>query len=307
MSEFVDFDFKARHKNTSHMRLKRRVGVRSYLRYSGYLLAVAGLCFGSFIVYNKAAGFVSTAKIFALKQVSVKGYEHVLPMEIIQASGLSMGENIFSVPLKTIRKNIMSIPWINSVSIRKSPPHRIDITVTERKAYCMILLDRLYYVDDHGIIFKQLNENDSTNYPVITGFVFRNPGFMDVQLQPVADAVSFIQELDRNSIVVGKDISELHVDATGYSVITTDGLLIKFGRNELISRIDKLNDLIRHFGDRMQLFSRVDLRFSGMGVFRYKQGVLSGSDGQGHDSHSLTGSTGVANPLKEVNNSAKKG
>ena len=239
--------------------------------------------------------------------MSVKGYEHVLPMDIIKASGLSMGENIFSVPLKTVRKNIMSIPWINSVSIRKSPPHRIDITVTERKAYCMILLDRLYYVDDQGIVFKQLNENDSTNYPVITGFVFRNSGFMDVPLQPVGDAVSFIQELDRDSIVVGKDISELHIDNTGYTVITTDGLLIRFGRDELVSRIDKLNDLIRYFGDRMPLFSRVDLRFPGIGVFRYKQGILSAADGQGQDSHSLTGNTGVANPIKEVNNSAKKG
>ena len=296
MSGSVDFDFKARHKNASHMRFKKHVRVRSYLRYSGYLLAVAGLCFGGFLAYHKASGFIVTSNIFALKQVSVKGYEHVLPMEIVKASGLSMGENIFSVPLKTVRKNILSIPWINSVSIRKSPPHRIDITVTERKVYCMILLDRLYYVDDHGIIFKQLNANDSTNYPVITGFVFRNPGFMDVPLQSVADAVSFIQELDRDSIVVGKDISELHVGDNGYTVIMTDGLLIRFGRDELVSRIDKLNDLIRYFGDRMQLFSRVDLRFSGMGVFRYKQGVLSVADGQAHDSNSQTSNSDVANP-----------
>jgi cell division protein FtsQ len=307
MKEFIDLDFKAQHKNAASMRFKRRARMRSYLRYSGYIVIAAVICFGGYVLYNKAVGFISTSKIFALKQVSIKGYEHVPPMEIIKASGLSMGENIFSVPLKTVRKNIMSIPWINGVSIRKSPPHRIDITVTERRAYCMILLSRLYYVDDNGIIFKRLTAEDSTNYPVITGFTFNDADFVDVPMQPVLDATSFIKELDQNSIVVGKDISELHVDDTGYTLITTDGLLIKFGRNDLVSRIDKLNDLIRYFGERMQIFSSVDLRFSGMGVLRYKAGVLSGTDEQGNDSHSLTGNTGVENTLKEVNNIAKKG
>ncbi len=296
MSEFINSDFKARHRNASQKRFRRNIRMLAYLKYSAYAVIAAALCCGGYLVYNKAAGFISTSKIFALKQVSIKGYEHVTPIEIIKASGLSMGENIFSVPLKTVRKNIMSIPWISSVSIRKSPPHRIDITVTERRAYCMILLDRLYYVDDQGVIFKQLNRNDLTNYPVITGFAFGNSDFMDVPLQPVADAVSFIKELDQNSIVVGKDISELHVDARGYTLVTTDGLLIKFGRNELVSRIDKLNDLIRYFGDRMQMFSLVDLRFSGMGVLRSKSGIVSGADEQVQDNRFLTGSTGVENP-----------
>ncbi len=307
MKEFVDLGFKSQRKNTSNMRFKRRVRIRLYLRYSGYIVIAAAVCLGGYVLYKEAMDFVSTSKIFALKQVSIKGYEHVMPMEIVKASGLSMGENIFSIPLQTVRKNIMSIPWINSVSIRNAPPHRIDITVTERRAYCMILLNSLYYVDDNGIIFKQVDPSDPTNYPVITGFTFNGANFLDVPLQPIMDATAFIKELDQGSIVVGKDISELHVDNTGYTLITTDGLLIKFGRNNLLSRVEKLNDLIRYFGDRMQMFSSVDLRFSGMGVLRYKSGVLSGKDEQVHGSHSLTGNTGVENTLREVNDIAKKG
>ncbi len=300
-------DFKIRQKNVPGRRFKRGLRIRSSAGYAASVLVAAGLIAGGFAGYRRAAGFISTSRIFALRQVSIKGYEHVPPTEIIRVSGLTMGENIFAVPLKAVRANILSIPWINSVSIRKSPPHRIDITVGERKVYCMILLGRLYYVDSDGVIFKQVDSHDSTNYPVITGFAFKRENFIDTPIQPVIDATAFIQTLDHDSIVVGKDISELHVDETGYTLITTDGLMIRFGRSDLEARIDKLNDLMRYFGERMQLVSLVDLRFAGMGVLRYKAGVLSGIDLQGQDSAPMTGNADGVNPIKEVNSSAKKG
>ncbi len=300
-------DFKTRQKNVPERRFKRGPGIRPYARFAGYVLVAAGLAAGGFAGYRKAAGFIGTSRIFALRQVGIKGYEHVLPTEIIRASGLRMGENIFAVPLRSVRANILSIPWIDSVSIRKSPPHSIDITVGERKVYCMILLGRLYYVDGQGIIFKQVDSNDSTNYPVITGFAFRHENFIDTPLQPVIDATAFIRALDHDSMIVGKDISELHVDGTGYTLITTDGLMIRFGRSDLDARIDKLNGLMRYFGERMQMVSLVDLRFAGMGVLRARTGVLPEDGVQGPDSTPLTGGADGVNPLKEVNSSAKKG
>jgi cell division septal protein FtsQ len=300
----VYLDFKTRRKNASNIQLKRYVKVRVYLKYAGYIIGIIGLGIGSYIFYIWVTNFVMTTKLFSLKQVSIRGYEHVMPIEIVKASGLNMGENIFSIRLKTIRKNILSIPWIENVSIRKSPPHSLDITVVERKAYCMILLNRLYYVDEQGIIFKQVTNNDSTNYPIITGFSFNSPDFLGIPVQPVIEAVSFIKELDQNSIIVSRDISELHVGDTGYTVITNDGLLIRFGNNDLISRINKLNNLIRYLGDRIQMFSSIDLRFSDMGVLHYKK-MMQPETYEGL--HTLTGSTGEKNSLKEVNNIVKKG
>ncbi|MGB9734868.1 MAG: cell division protein FtsQ/DivIB [bacterium] len=300
----MDLDFKTGHQSISNIRLKRYARMRLFVKYAWYIIISAGLIIGSYVLYIKLVNFVTTSSLFSLKQVSIKGYEHVMPMEIVKASGLNVGENIFLIPLGKIKQNILTIPWIASVSIRKSPPHTLDITVAERKVYCMILLDKLYYVDEHGIIFKGVTDNDATNYPVITGFSFKGHGFMDVPLQPVMDATSFIKELDHNSLVVSKDISELHVDDTGYTVITTDGLLIRFGKSDLLSRINKLNALINYFGDRIQMFSSIDLRFLDMGVLHYKNDVQPESV---RNINTITGNNDERNSIKEVSNIAKKG
>jgi len=295
MNRFLPSDFNMRLRHSSNVRYRKRNKIRAYIRYIFYIAMAAGLSAGGYLIYTQAAGFIESSNLFVLKEVQIKGYEHVLPAEIIRASGLSMGENIFSIPLRTVKNNIMSIPWINNVSIRKSPPHRIDITVAERKIYCMILLNHLYYVDHNGVIFKKVTDNDSFNYPVITGFHMKNGGFIDAALPSVINAVAFLKELDHNSIVINNDISELHVSNKGYTVITNNGLLIKFGRKDFVSRIDKLNTLIKYFGDKMQMFFSIDLRFANMAVFRYKPGFRNTS---GKILKSIT--------QKEVNNIGKR-
>lgn len=284
MNRLSPSDFNVRLRSSSNLRQKRRVSghpggyaVGVYIKYVFYILIIAGTCLGSYGFYIKALNFIGSSRIFALKEVGVQGYERVLPAEIINASGLTFGQNLFSINLSKVRRDIMTIPWISSVSIRKSPPHKIDIAVTERKAYCMILLDHLYYTDGNGIIFKKVNDSDPLNYPVITGFDVKGDQFVDVPLGPVVNAVSFIRNLDQDSLVVSKDISELHVDNTGYTVITNDGLMIRFGTDDLTYRINKLNAIINYFGDKMQIFSSIDLRFKGMGVVQYKHG-FTGTD-----------------------------
>lgn len=300
----MDFDFKTRNINTSNVRLKRYSKMRVYLKYSWYIIIVAGLIAGGYMLYIKLINFVTTSNLFSLKQVSIKGYDHVMPIEIVKASGLNVGENIFSIPLKTVKQNILAIPWINSVSIRKSPPNTLDITVTERRAYCLILLDNLYYVDDDGIIFKKITNGDSVNYPIITGFSFNNTEFIDKPIQPVIDATSFIKQLDKHSFIVSKDISELNVNETGYTLITTDGLLIRFGKSDFSSRINKLNALMNYFGDKIQMFSSIDLRFLDMGVLHYKNDVLPEPE---VGIHSLTSNDEHKNLIKEVSTIGEKG
>lgn len=304
MNRLLPSDFKVRLRSSSNLHSNRRSSnfpggyrVRTYLKFVFYILMITGTCLGGYVLYVKAMHFIGSSHLFALKEVEVQGYEHVLPSEIISASELTFGQNIFSIQLAKVRSNIMTIPWISSLSIRKSPPHKIDITVTERKAYCMILLDRMYYVDGNGIIFKKVNDRDSFNYPIITGFNVKDGDFMNVPLGPVTGAVSFIKELDQNSLIVSKDISELHVDNTGYTVITNDGFIIRFGTDNLTSRIGKLNAIISYFGDKVQMFSTVDLRFTGMGVIHYKPGFT--------DSTSLNLS--LKSDQKEVNDIEKKG
>ncbi len=286
MNILLPSNFKARLKAPSNLRWKKhndRVLYRHRVRASlGYVLLIAAIAvagIGGRFLYAKAAPAIDSSHLFALREVQVQGYERVLPAEIISASGLTFGQNIFSIRLSRVIDNIMSIPWIHSVSVRKLPPHKLDIRVAERKAFCMILLGRLYYVDSNGIIFKKVDRHDPVNYPVITGFDARGGRFLDVPLRPVADAVSLFRDLDQDSSVDGKDVSEIHIDKTGYSIVTNAGLIIRFRKirtGDVTSEMDRLNAIMGHFGDEVQMFSVIDLRFAGMGIVRYKQGFADG-------------------------------
>ncbi len=287
----MPYDFNSRLRKASNRRFKNYGKVRVYMKYLLYVSLIAGLITGGYMLFIQAESLLMVSPLFALKQLEIKGYEKVQPSEIASASGLKFGENIFSISLNNVRKNIMTIPWIKSISIRKSPPHKIEIAVSERNAYCLVLMDHLYYVDSEGVIFKMVSDNNATNYPVITGMTGDGRRFIGEALRPVVNAVSVLQAIDKYSLITAKDISEIHINSNGYSIITMDGLLIRFGDDSIGTEIENLNSIITYFGGEMQMFSSIDLRFSDEGILKYKQ---------------LFASTDAVNQIKEVNNFAEK-
>ncbi len=116
---------------------------------SGILTAVVvggfvalGVSLGNHVETTKSIGFdfadaAANAAGFQVKEVKLSGYNHVTPSEILKAAGIKSSTSILFVNADDMRTRLEEMPWIQSATVRKLFPERIEIRIQERQAFAL--------------------------------------------------------------------------------------------------------------------------------------------------------------------------
>lgn len=114
-------------------------------------LLLAGVVgYGIFMGYQ----FVTSSPQFEISQVTLTGNQTLPEKELHQWLGPVTGENIFLLNLDNLSTRLAGHPWIQTVSVRKVFPQNIVVDVRERKPYARIKLDRVYVMDNFGVLLS---------------------------------------------------------------------------------------------------------------------------------------------------------
>lgn len=147
---------------------------------------------------------------FRVNRVEVEGNSHYTAEEIISASGVVEGDNLILAGESGIAARLKSaLPYVSSVTIRKSLPDTLVLTVRESTAQAAIYdgLDGWWLIDANGKLLEEVSGSTETSaetepvesaadasgtqaesayvepttaapegYPVITGLVLEAPG-----------------------------------------------------------------------------------------------------------------------------------
>jgi len=130
-------DFRRRRRG---QRLRR---LRPYL-YAALVLAVVGA--GTWLVFFSS--------VVTVRDVSVRGNQTISAVRVRQVAKAPMGRQLARVDLGAIQARVETIPAVKSVSVSRSWPHTVAITVTERTPVAVV--DRgagLQAVDEDGVLF----------------------------------------------------------------------------------------------------------------------------------------------------------
>lgn len=110
-------------RQRSHRQRRRRRGRFGGLYRILSILAVA------------AAVIVACVVFFRVNQVSVEGCVRYTAEEVIEASGIQMGDNLMALSKGKVAGAIRTrLPYVESVSIRRMLPDGVLLTVKERRA-----------------------------------------------------------------------------------------------------------------------------------------------------------------------------
>ena len=82
---------------------------------------------------------VGATVFFRVEQVTVSGNQRYTQEEIIAASGIQLGDNLYSLKKVRIDQNIRTtLPYIGDLTINRALPSTIQITVTEWEAVAQV-------------------------------------------------------------------------------------------------------------------------------------------------------------------------
>ena len=191
-----------------------------------------------FVILGVVLLLLLTGRQNVLKEVRVEregasGVTYVSDEEIIRASGLKMGASITmaSEMLETVERGVNDVGYVSFVSLERSGPTSVTLTVKNRVPCAVISSAGMYtLIDTEGYVMARLNELPTYEVLNVKGVELTEmlPGRLATtkrpyQFQNILKITRAINSCDAMSL-----ISDLVIDNNEYRLITRPGLLVRF-------------------------------------------------------------------------------
>ncbi len=216
-------------------------------------------------------GYLLSSPRFRLtspSDVIVEGNHNVSREEVLSALGLAggttvKGSNIFRSSLEQREKQVESIPWVQSVTIVRSYPHRLAVYVHERVPVAFVDVGgQIKMVDQEGALLEP-PEKGHYDFPIVKGLNFQgNSADRAARLNLYHQ---FMQETSGKMSSSGWVISEVDLgDASNLKALLVQGgqtLLVYFGHTGFLERFENLMTVLPQLRKTNASIDSVDLRF----------------------------------------------
>jgi len=224
---------------------------RSRQRRSGVLFKVFA------VLITAVAILLAMSVFFKISRIDVAGAESYTEEEIIKASGIEVGENLFFVDRFGAASHIFAdLPYIDTVTVTRQLPNHILITVTESSAVAAVDYDgQLYAVNHNGKVISAVDEAKAEGLIRVSGIELTEPK-PGAQLEAEkADAgkletlVALLQEMFARELV--KDVQDINLsDAMNPTFTYLERFTVRVGANKnigyklgmLMSAVEQLSD-----------------------------------------------------------------
>lgn len=98
-----------------------------------------GLTIGGVLaVLLMLVGVAFAVPVFKLETIDVQGAKMVSPEQVQEATGLQEGENLLRIDARAAAEGVAQLPWVHVVSVKRSLPSSVNVTIEERVAVAYI-------------------------------------------------------------------------------------------------------------------------------------------------------------------------
>ena len=131
--------------NVRKKRRRRKQNLSLYYAAIFFLVAVVGI-------------ILSLTVFFNVKEVTVTGNSIYTNNDIILSSGIKTGDNLIRLSSSRAEKKIVSsLPYVDTATITKKFPDKVEIEVTPSKEFANIKLD----IDSYKQLFRFLQKDET--------------------------------------------------------------------------------------------------------------------------------------------------
>jgi cell division protein FtsQ len=256
-------DWADRPAPVTRQRVDRR---RRLLRYARRL-SQAGLALVAVAALAGAGAlgvrWLLTSPRFAVSQVEVRGTSRLAAAEIVAASGIRRGANLWKIDPRTAVAGVESLTAVRRAEIIRAFPNRVTIVVEERRPFTLVHAGRLHWIDEEGVRVASEARAVTMTLPVISGLT--DDEIASASRAPserVLTGVRLIRTLLRAGSPLVAQISEVDVGRNDGPVLyTVEGIEVRLGAEEWDARIPRLAGVLAQVAASGQAVSAIDLRF----------------------------------------------
>lgn len=169
-----------------------------------------------------AAFILIRSSLFEVRQITVRGNVLLPARQVVAASGITLGTNIFRVQLAEAQARLKGLALVKDARLRRDLPGTVIIEITERRPLALVnIRGRYWSVAEDGVPLRE-EPLGTRALPLITGVAPEGPG--------LTRALSILAAFPGQAVA---ELSEIHVRPDRYLVAyTLEGIEVRLGTAE---------------------------------------------------------------------------
>lgn len=233
------------------------------------MIAWFSLVSGMSILFILAYNLLTQSDYFKIKNIKVTGGYSLYKGQIIKQAGLNPAANILSINLSLMRKRLLSDPSIAEAEIMRHLPDTLLIKIKTHMPLAVIDFGRKFIINKNGALFKEMDDSDPQDLPLITGLQVSDIGLDGAGPGIYYKSVVEVLKLGREtgSPVPLKAIEKIHIDKEAGIIVYTAksdaaGLhKIKLGYNDYRNKYKNLKKVYLYLKKERDFlnFSSIDI------------------------------------------------
>jgi cell division septal protein FtsQ len=246
---------------------------------SAILAALAVLSLSAFGVYRlvkfSAAKMVHENPRFAIVQIVVDNDGALTPEQVVNFAGVAVGQNLLSLNLDQVRRNLEMLPLVRHAEVRRLLPQKLIIHVEERVAVARLrgpsreLSDTDFFVDRSGFVMKPIQLTDGAivrpqtvgPIPTLTGVSLADVRVgKQVQSEQVYRALELLDRMQQASAGAMMEIETIDLSKARHLTLTSrQRTTVKFDIEEYAQQLRRLSAILTWAAQRQRIVASVDL------------------------------------------------
>ncbi len=179
-------------------------------------------------------------RIESSDDIDVLGTHNVPRAQIMEVMGGDIGRNVFFIPLSERKTQLEKIPWVESASVMRFVPNRLQIEIRERTPIAFARVgSRIALIDAGGTLMELPTGNKQKfSFPVILGMNAGEP--LSTRSARMKIYNQLLRELDSDGAHYSQELSEVDIsDQDDVKVLANDpggAVLVHLGSGDFLSR-----------------------------------------------------------------------
>ena len=238
-------------------------GTASRLRLGMALLGVCVLA-GSAAAIAFRYGMSSWRfRIESSDAIEVAGIKNVTRSQVLAVMGGDIGRNVFFIPLEERKRQLEKVPWVESATVARLLPNRLQIVVRERTPVAFAKVgNRIELIDANGVNME-MPLGATFSFPVIVGNAESDP--LSTRAARMKTYFQLVRALDSGGAGYSRDLDEVDLsdpEDTKVTVADQNGsLLIHLGSTNYLERFTLYKAHIQEWRQQTRRLRAVDLRY----------------------------------------------
>jgi cell division protein FtsQ len=223
------------------------------------LLIAAVVSYG---IFRLAGHMIHDSNMFLLKEIRVQGNEYVERQDIVQLASLKPGKPLFQIPTKQVGEKVLQNPYLRGVSINRSLPSTLIISVQERQAVAYLVDQKIYMVDEEGKMLLKKPGMLLNHLPLITGLSVNS---LLQNRHPLLRALELIKVIHAVDEDLFQFISEIHIERNmpPRLILIRGGAEVNIGSDHLHRRLYILSEFVKDSEvlSKLESIKKIDLTY----------------------------------------------